>query len=184
MLTTFANPSRSGAAEHAALPGLNAKRFEQQIVGQIRENILTESNIRDLVQMVDEEMDGVAREHRDQHEAIQGELAEVRRRLDRLWHAVETTELDIDDIAPRIRGHRERQERLEVAAEEVRSLLSERRHILDDVETITIFAQDMSRFLTESPITESKAFIRSFVKEIAIRPDSATIPVHNPHAER
>ena len=142
---------------------------------QIRENILTESNIRDLVQMVDEEMDGVAREQRDQHEAIQGELAEVRRRLDRLWHAVETTELDIDDIAPRIREHRERQERLEVAAEEVRSLLSERRHILDDVETITIFAQDMSRFLTESPITESKAFIRSFVKEIAIRPDSATI---------
>ena len=154
---------------------MNAKRFEQLIVDQIRENILTESNIRDLVQMVDEEMDGVAREQRDQHEAIQGELAEVRRRLDRLWHAVETTELDIDDIAPRIREHRERQERLEIAAEEVRSLLSERRHILDDVETITIFAQDMSRFLTESPITESKAFIRSFVKEIAIRPDSATI---------
>ena len=156
-------------------PRLNAKRFEQLIVDQIRENILTESNIRDLVQMVDEEMDGVAREQRDQHEAIQGELAEVRRRLDRLWHAVETTELDINDIAPRIREHRERQERLEVAAEEVRSLLSERRHILDDVETITIFGQDMSRFLTESPITESKAFIRSFVKEIAIRPDSATI---------
>ena len=156
-------------------PRLNAKRFEQLIVDQIRENILTESNIRDLVQMVDEEMDGVAREQRDQDEAIQGELAEVRRRLDRLWHVVETTELDIDDIAPRIREHRERQERLEVAAEEVRSLLSERRHILDDVETITIFAQDMSRFLTESPITESKAFIRSFVKEIAIRPDSATI---------
>ena len=107
-------------------PKLNAKRFEQLIVDQIRENILTESNIRDLVQMVDEEMDGVAREQRDQHEAIQGELAEVRRRLDRLWHAVETTELGIDDIAPRIREHRERQERLEVAAEEVRSLLSER----------------------------------------------------------
>ena len=106
---------------------------------------------------------------------FRGSWREVRRRLDRLWYAVETTELDIDDIAPRIREHRERQERLEIAAEEVRTLLSDRRHILDDVETITALAQDMSRFLMESPITESRAFIRSFVKEIAVNPGRATI---------
>ena len=40
-------------------PRLNARRFEGMIIEQVRENILTESNIRLLVRMVDEEMGGV-----------------------------------------------------------------------------------------------------------------------------
>ena len=43
-------------------PRLNAKSFEKLIIGQLREHVLTESNIRDLVKLVDEEMDGIARE--------------------------------------------------------------------------------------------------------------------------
>ena len=34
-------------------PRLNARRFEEKVVGKIRENVLTESNIRALVNMVD-----------------------------------------------------------------------------------------------------------------------------------
>ena len=33
-------------------------------MGKIRENMLTDSNIRDLMKMVDEEMDGIAKEQR------------------------------------------------------------------------------------------------------------------------
>ena len=43
-------------------PRLNSKKFEGFIVSNIRENILTESNIGDLVKIVDEETGGVARE--------------------------------------------------------------------------------------------------------------------------
>ena len=75
-------------------PRLNARRFEELVVGKIRENVLTESNIRELVRMVDEEMDGVAKEQRQRLETIESELAEVRRRLDRLYNLVETTDLD------------------------------------------------------------------------------------------
>ena len=156
-------------------PRLNSKRFEKLMIDQIRANILTESNIRDLVQMVDEEMDGVAAEQRERLENIEAVLIEVRRRLDRLWYAVETTELDIDDIAPRIREHRERQEKLGIAAEVARALLSERRAVLDNVDTIAAFAEDMSDFLMTSEITESRAFIKSFVKEITVKPGKATV---------
>ena len=45
-------------------PRLNAKSFEDIIVSNIRDHILTESNIRDLVKLLDEEMDGLAREQR------------------------------------------------------------------------------------------------------------------------
>ena len=73
------------------------------------------------------------------------------------------------------REHKERRERVEQAASQTRAGLSERRAVLDDVETITGYAQEMSEFLATSELTESKAFIRSFVKEIAVAPGAATI---------
>ena len=162
-------------------PRLNAKSFEKLIVDEIRANVLTESNIRDLVKLVDEELDGVAKEQRQKLETIESELVDVKRRLGRLYDLAETTDLDIDDFKPRIGEHRERQERLEATAEEARAMLSQRREVLDDVETITAYALDLSMFLNESELTERRAFIESFVKEIVVMPDNAvvryTIPI-------
>ena len=156
-------------------PRLNARRFEEMVVGKIRENVLTESNIRELVKLVDEEMDGIAHEQRQRLETVEAELVDVRRRLDRLYNLVETTDLDIEDFKPRIRDHRERQERLEATAAEARAILSQRREVLDDVETIAAYAQDMSVFLNESELTERRAFIESFVKEIVVQPGNALV---------
>ena len=163
-------------------PRLNARRFEALVIDQIRANILTESNIRDLVRLLGEELDGVAREQRQRLKTTESELADLRRRLDRLYHLLETTELDISDVLPRVREHKERRERLEEAASEARAGLSERRAVLDDVQTITAYAQEMSAFLATSELTESKAFIRSFIKEIAVAPRRGHHPLHDPHA--
>ena len=160
----------SGACD---APRLNARRFEELVVGKIRSNILTEGSIRELVKAVDEQMDGVASEQRKRLETIDSELSDVRRRLDRLYNLVETTDMDIDDFKPRIRDHQERQQRLEASAEEARAILSQRREVLDDVNTITAYAQDMSEFLNESELTERRAFIETFVKEIVVMPGNA-----------
>ena len=45
-------------------PRLNARRFEELAVGKIRSNVLTDSNIRALVKVVNEQMDSVAAEQR------------------------------------------------------------------------------------------------------------------------
>ena len=170
----------SGACD---APRLNARKFEGMIVDQIRENILTDSNIRDLVRLVDEEMDGVAREQREKLETVEAELAEIRGKMDRLWHAVESTDLEINDILPRLREHKERQEKLEVAAGDARMALAERREVLDDVDTITAYAQDMREFLLKSDLTESRAFIKSFVKEIDVAPGRAVVRYSIPMPE-
>ena len=80
-------------------PRLNAKSFEDIIISNFRDNILTESNIRDLVKLVDEEMDGVAREQRRNLETIEAELEEVKGNLDRVWRFVESTDLDMADAS-------------------------------------------------------------------------------------
>ena len=156
-------------------PRLNAKSFEKLIVSEIRENVLTESNIRDLVKLLDEEMDGVAREQRDRLETIEEELEDVKKRLGRIWQVIETTDIEMADASERIREHRERKEKLEIAAEEARALLSDRRQFLDSADTIAAFAAEMGDFLKTSELTETKAFVRSFVKEIVVKPGRAAI---------
>ena len=164
-------------------PRLNARRFEEMVVEKIRENVLTESNITELVKIVDEEMDGVAREQRKRLETIEDELEDVKRKLGRVWHLVENTDLDMADASDRIREHRERQQRLEDSAAEARAILSQRREVLDDVETIAAYAQDMSEFLKESELTERRAFIESFVNEIVVMPGNALMRYSIPMPE-
>ena len=121
-------------------------------------------------------MDDVAGEERKRLETIESELADVRGRLDRLYDLVETTtEFNMADFAHRIRDHKERQQRLESAAEGARAILAQRRAVLDDVKTITAYAQDMNRFLQKSELTERRAFIETFVREIELLPDNAVV---------
>ena len=145
------------------------------VVAKIRSNILTEGSIRDPVKVVDEEMDGVAREQRKTLRTIETELSDVRRRLDTIYNLVETTPVNMADFTPRIRQHRDRQERLEYSAEQAREALAQRRKVLDDVNTIVAYAKDMRDFLNESELTERRAFIKSFVKEIVVMPGDALL---------
>ena len=162
-------------SETCQTPRLNAREFERLIIDQLRQHILTESNIRELVKLVDEEMDGLAHEQRDQLETIEHELAEVKRMLDRIWRAIETTDLEVSDAADRIREHKQRSEQLELAAAEMHKALAARRQLLDNADVVAGFAEDMSEFLLTSDVTETKAFIRTFVKRITVRPGRAVI---------
>ena len=157
-------------------PRLNARRFEELVVGKIRSNVLTDSNIRALVKVVDEQMDGVVAEQRKRLETIEEELKDVKRILGRIWHFIETADnVEMTDASDRIREHRDRQERLEDLAAEARAILSQRREVLDDVEPIAAYAQEMSDFLKESELTGRRAFIETFVKEIVVMPGDALV---------
>ena len=126
-------------------------------------------------------MDGIAQEQRKRLRIIEDELEDVKRRLGRIWNAIETSDLDVADASDRIKEHRERKERLEDAAADARAILSERRAHLDDVKTISAYAKDMRDFLKDSELTERRAFIESFVKEIVVMPGDAlmryTVPM-------
>ncbi len=60
------------------------------------------------------------------------------------------------DASERIKEHRDRKEKLEVAAEEARKLLSDRRQFLDSADTIATFAEDMNEFLKTSELTQTR----------------------------
>ena len=163
-------------------PRLNARRFEELVLGRIRANVLTGGIVPALVEVVEEEMDGVGREQRKRLQTIEYEIEEVKRKLARVWHVIETTDRDVADAADRIREHRERRERLEDAAADARAIISQRRTVRDDVEAVAARAQDMDEFLKESDLTERRAFMDTFVKEIVVTPTAALMrfPIPNP----
>ena len=101
-------------------------------------------------------MDGVTRAQRKRLETIEDELEEVKRKLGRIWHFIETSDAVMTDASDRIRERRERQERLEYFAEQARAALAPRRKVLDDVNTIAAYAKDMKDFLKESELTERR----------------------------
>ena len=156
-------------------PRLNARNFEEYIVGQIQEDILAESNIRGLIRALEEEMEGVVQKERQRLATIKEELDEVQRKLGRIWHIVETGDIDVAHAAQRIKEHRDRQELLEVAAEEAQWILAERKALLDRADAIVSYAARMNNYLRTCEYTETRAFVRSFVKEIQVKPGRAVI---------
>ena len=157
-------------------PRLNAKKFEKIIVDELRSNILTESNIRGLVKHLDEEMDEVASKQRQTLESIDGELEDVKKQLGRVWHFIAKSDsVDVAEASDLIVELRERKEKLEIAAEEAKGLLRERRQLLDSADVIATFAEEMSEFLKDSELTETRAFVHSFVKQIDVKPGKAAI---------
>ena len=128
------------------------------------------------MRLLDEEMDGVARDQRERLESIDGELEEVKKQLGRVWHFIAKSDsVDVAEASDLIVELRERKETLEVAAEEARGLLKERRQLLDSADTIATFAEEMSEFLKTSELTETRAFVHSFVKEVQVKPGRAAI---------
>ena len=164
-------------------PRLNARRFEELIVRRIRASILTEGVIGDLAKVVARELDSLVREQRGRLETIESELADVRRRLGRLWYVVETSDDVPADMDVRIKANTERRSLLEASLKEAQSILSQRRAVKNELEAIVTRAQDVGEFLRESELSERKAFAETFVKEMVVMPGKAVVRYAVPTAD-
>ncbi len=157
-------------------PRLNARRFEQLIVGRIRSSILAKDGNDDKTTVVVNELDKLIQEQRGRIETIESELKEVRVRLDRIWDFVESSGGDLAETAsPRIRANRNQRARLETLLQEANAILSQHRATRDGVATITAKTLSMTEYPEESELPERKVFVETFVRDIVVMPGKATI---------
>ena len=154
---------------------LNAERVESCVVDTIRCRILNDETITELVVLVAEEIDALAGELGGQLQAVEAELADVRSRLERLYEALETTELTMQALSPRILKLRQREDQLEVAQEDAARQLRQRKADLPTTEEIQEYVADFRDFLSAGNVPERKALIRNFVKSIEVAGDDATL---------
>ena len=157
-------------------PRLNARRFEELIVERIRSNIFTEGSIPDLVKAVDEEIDSMVSEHRKRVQTIESEIQDVKKQLDRIWRYIATRDdVDVAKTSVRMAEYQDRQERLEDAAANAREVLARHKSALGNAGEIAEHARQMDDFQDRSELTERRAFIESFVKEIVVMPGQALL---------
>ena len=154
---------------------LNAERVEDYIIEKVRERILTEETITELVTLVAEEIDALAGEVNGRLKAIDAELADVETRLENLYQALETKQLPIEALSPRILSLKARQDQLVAAKEEAEDQLERRRADLPTSKEIKGYVADFREFLMEGTFPERKALIRNFVQGIEIVDDEATL---------
>jgi site-specific DNA recombinase len=153
----------------------SAGKFERQVIEEIKQHVLTSENLTKLVELVNEEMDSVALGYRENLDTIIEEIANLNRRLERLYDALETGKIGLNELAPRIQELRRRHEQLQVRKIEIECLLSDRRVYLASPDIIAADVEDLRNLLSYSPLAERKAFIRSFVKEIKVRGNNVSI---------
>ena len=146
------------------------------VVERVRSNIFTESNFPDLVKAVDDEMGGMVAEHRKRVQTIESEIQDVKKQLDRIWRYIATRDnVDVAETSHRMAEYQERRDRLQDAGADARHELARHRSALGDAGDIAEYARGMEDFMESSELTERRAFIESFVREIVVMPGAAQL---------
>ena len=136
-----------------------------------------------LVRLVNEELDAGSEEHRDRLEAVNTQIEDTNRRLERLYDALETGKVRLEDISPRVQQHRDRLKQLQVSKWELEVALSQRHIEIADEKTIRRYVEELRELLSNSPLTDRRSFIKSFVKEVKVTGNEVlltyTVPMPN-----
>ena len=166
---------REGAGACSNGRYLNATKVEDLVIEKVRERILTEETITELVTLVAEEIDNLAGEVNGRLTAINSELCDVETRLENLYQALETKQLPIEVISPRILALKSRQDQLVAALEEAEFQLKQRRAELPTSREIKWYVADFRALFQDGTFPERKALIRNFVQGIEIVEDKAVL---------
>jgi site-specific DNA recombinase len=167
---------------------LPKNELERLVIEQIKDTILRDEVLEELVKLVNEEVDSDHSLLRERLDTIDAELADVRVRLSRLYDALETGRVSLDDLAPRIRELRAKQDELGKAKVEMQAelVLKQAGHV--DLIKVKSYVGDLKNLLGDSDLVQSKAFLRSFVKRIEINEGQVIIkynlPVPAAHSEQ
>ncbi len=149
-------------------PLLPKEKVENFVLEKLKRYILTEENLKELVRLTNEELAQQCRDEQEKINTINAEMADVDRRLGKLYNALETGEFKGGELAPRIKLLLERKEQLQRGKAEAEEALRCQKIELADPTVVKEYVEDLEKLLGESSIFERKAFLRSFVGRIEV----------------
>ncbi len=145
---------------------LPKEKLERQIVHELRTRVLTDENMEKMAILTNEELRSTSSALKEQLDVIDAELVDTRARLARLYDALETGKIGVDDLAPRISELRGREADLEKSRLKAEKEIDKEGVELVNVDAVKRRARDLRQLLVDSSLTERKSFLRSFVREI------------------
>jgi site-specific DNA recombinase len=145
---------------------IKKERIEAFVIDRIKANLLTEDNLRELVKLTNEEISQAKEQYEEKLAVIEAQLEELRRRLHKLYDALETGKLDVEDLAPRIKELKAQMDQLEENRIDLMESIREAKVDLLEASVVRAYVDDLRTLLSKGSIVEQKSFLRSFVKRI------------------
>ncbi len=145
------------------------------MIEQLVVYVLTPENLTELMELANRELDSLAQSKISELDVIARAIDDTNHRLERLYDAIETSKLDLGDLALRIKELRHRQEQLHARKNEIENELADRSVELIDMKTMTGYAIEMKEIIREGSLVHRKAFIRGFVKDIRVTGEKAVL---------
>lgn len=166
---------------------LNAEKLESFIVKTLRERVLTEENIKNLLIRVNDEMNLFEQDYETQLAVLQNTLADKQERRRNLYKTIEDGTLDFSDIAPRLKELNDEIQSLTDKTQELEIRKELKQPIpVTDIE-LRPYVLSLQEALGTGSITERKGFLRTFIKEIRVEYPNLvieyTLPLRTPNKE-
>ena len=150
-------------------------KLEGFILNRIKESILTEQNLKELVELVNKELIQNTGRCEDQLRQVEKQLQQIKDKLIRLYTALEGGKLDLDDLAPRIKELRASQHELEQKRGGLLNRMQSEMFASLDAETVMEYVRDLENVLSGTSFLQQKAFLRSFVSRLEVSPPNVSI---------
>jgi site-specific DNA recombinase len=131
--------------------------------------------IEELVTLVNQDLTAGYTHLKEKVANIDFQIIDVENRLSKLYDALKTDKVTLDDLSPRIKELRSKQNELSKGRVIAEAELTIQNYQQLDIEAIHSYVNDLARILEESEVAQRKGFLRSFVKKIIIDKDKVKI---------
>ncbi len=154
---------------------LPKNKLETIVTEHIKSKILNDDVLEKLVALVNQDIDNAHSSYREKLEVLDTEVRDVSSRLTALYDALETGKLDLNDLAPRIKELKARQDELFKSRVLLEADMTIHGVQYVDADKIKSYCSDLRALLSETDIVKSKAFLRSFVEKVVIDVSKCTV---------
>ena len=167
-------------------PGVRVRKekLESFVLDKLLSVILAPENLERLVELVNEELAADLERIDAEVEQIGQEIRHNRARLTKLFDALETGKLELEDLAPRIKELRGAIERLEERREELLEARHSREVFQVDKETVLSYVRDLQQVLETGSLSEQKTFLAGVIKRIVVYDEGIEIEYRLPQHGR
>ena len=152
-----------------------AVMIDVQVLNLMLSQVLRKTVVSDLANALKSSITEQLGETQSRRQLMERSLADCRRKIQRLYEAIEEGDLAISDITPRLREHRNTETAL-VAS--LQSLIDEEEvHIPEiNADISARILQEMGTALrSELNSKRTRAWLKSFVKRLAVKPESVVL---------
>jgi site-specific DNA recombinase len=156
-------------------------KIESFVIRKIKEKILNEHNVKNLVNLINDEIGARCRENKARLFEIETQLKSTDNSLNKYFLAFEKGTLAAEDCSVRVRELRLQHDHYEKLQRQIQVEIDSDSPYLVNASHVIEYTKDLHEVLSEGDLIEQKSFLKSFIKRVDFEPNkvavSYTIPV-------